>query len=36
LADGVDRALVSVYAEIKGAVNQASAGEAEAKEEQGK
>jgi len=34
LADGVDRALASVYAEVKGAVNQASASPAEAKEEQ--
>jgi len=34
LADGVDQALASVYAEVKGAVNRAKAGEAEAKEEQ--
>jgi len=34
LADGVDRALALVYAEVKEAINQAKAGEAEAKEEQ--
>lgn len=34
LADSVDRALASVYTEVKDAVNQAKGGRAEAKEEQ--
>jgi len=36
MANSLDEALASVYAEVKGAINRASAGEAEAKEEQGK
>ena len=36
LANSLDEALASVYAEVKAAASQAKAGEAEAKEEQGK
>ena len=36
MANSLDEALASVYAEVKGAINRASAGEAEAKEEQDK